>query len=65
MLSGVGTVTLSDSTTVRARTLEGGEWSALSEARFVSDVSSVGKSLRVSEIHYHPADPSAAELAAR
>jgi len=51
---------LLDLTTIKARTLNGSEWSALSEATFV-----VGQPrLVIAELHYHPADPNAAELAA-
>ncbi len=51
---------LNDFTIVKARVLNGTEWSALNEARFV-----VGQPrLAVSELHYHPADPSPAEVAA-
>jgi len=53
-------VVMKDLTTVRARVLNGAEWSALSEATF-----SVGTPrLAVSEIHYHPAAPTLAERAA-
>jgi hypothetical protein len=55
-----GSITLTDLTTVRARAFDGLEWSALAEATFV-----VGSpSLAISELHYHPADPSPAEAAA-
>ncbi len=53
-------ITLNDLTTVKARALSGSEWSALNEATFV-----VGQpSLVLTELHYHPADPNAAEVAA-
>jgi len=53
-----GPVALSESTHVKARTLSGGTWSALSEAVFA--VGPVAESLRISEIMYHPAgDPNA------
>jgi hypothetical protein len=55
-----GPLVLNDLTTVKARVFDGLEWSALNEATFV-----VGApTLSVSELHYHPADPTAAELAA-
>lgn len=38
---------------VLARTLEGGDWSALTEATFVADTSA----LRISEVMYHPFAP--------
>ena len=51
---------LNDLTTVKARVFDGLEWSALNEATFV-----VGApALSVTELHYHPADPTTAELAA-
>ena len=53
-------ITLNDLTTVKARALNGGQWTALTEATFV-----VGQPrLVLSELHYHPADPSAAEVTA-
>jgi hypothetical protein len=55
-----GPVPLSDRTLIKARVLNGAEWSALHEASFV-----VGTpDLVISELHYHPADPSAEEIAA-
>jgi hypothetical protein len=51
---------LNDLITVKARALNGSEWSALNEATFV-----VGQPrLVLTELHYHPADPSPAEVAA-
>ena len=56
----VGPITLSDLATVKARALNGSEWSALTEATFV-----VGQPrLVLTELHYHPADPTSAEVAA-
>ncbi len=53
-------VVLSDFANIKARVLNGTEWSALNEARFI-----VGSpALTISEIHYHPSDPNAAEMAA-
>jgi hypothetical protein len=55
-----GPIAVTDLTTLKARALHGGEWSALSEATFV-----VGQPrLVISELHYHPANPTTAELAA-
>ena len=55
-----GPITLTDLTTIKARVLNGGEWSALSEGTFV-----VGQPrLVITELQYHPANPTAAELAA-
>jgi hypothetical protein len=53
-------VPLQDLTTVKASTLSGSEWSALTEATFIAGE----PRLQVSELHYHPADPSPEELAA-
>lgn len=60
-----GTVGLTDTVTVKARIrrdLGGGqfEWSALSETTFAPVLSD----LRITEVHYHPADPTPEELAA-
>jgi hypothetical protein len=52
-----GPVTLPLSAVVNARALSGGEWSALNEAFFTP----ARMPLLVTEIHYHPADPSLAE----
>ncbi len=51
-------------TTIRARTLNGAEWSALVEATFIVEPLAAPGDLVISEIAYHPADPSQAELAA-
>ena len=55
-----GPIALADTTTIKARAFDGFEWSALSEASF-----SVGRpALAITELHYHPSDPTAAEQAA-
>ncbi len=55
-----GPITLNDLMTIKARVLSGAEWSALHEATFV-----VGNpALVISEVQYHPANPSLAEMAA-
>jgi hypothetical protein len=55
-----GPLQLMDLTTIKARVLQGAEWSALSEATFF-----VGYPRRIiTELHYHPAGPSTAEIAA-
>lgn len=55
---------LLDSATIRARTLNGNEWSPLIEASFIVEpLASVGD-LVITEINYHPADPIQSELAA-
>ena len=51
-------VELEDLVTVKARTFDGAEWSALNEATFT-----VGSPrLIISELNYHPASPSAEEV---
>ena len=53
-------IQLQDLTTIKAATLSGSEWSALSEATYV-----IGEpQLMVSELHYHPSDPSNEERVA-
>ena len=60
-----GTLTLGDSATIRARVLNNGEWSPLTEARFiVGTVPADSGNLAVTELNYRPASPDAAELAA-
>ena len=43
--------------TINSRTLTGGEWSALNGAEFTIDGVSVAGNLKVTEVHYNPADP--------
>lgn len=51
--------------TVRTRIRHGTIWSPLTEATFVTDAApAAAANLVVSELHYHPADPTAAERAA-
>ncbi|MHC4417534.1 MAG: lamin tail domain-containing protein [Planctomycetota bacterium] len=47
-----GAFTLDKSTLVRARVLDGNEWSALNEAAFA--IGPVAENLRITEIMYHP-----------
>jgi hypothetical protein len=50
---------------LRVRALNGSTWSAMTEASFMLDTDPASPSnLAISEIHYHPADPSAAEITA-
>jgi len=51
-----GPITLDRSTHIKARTLSGGTWSALTEAVFA--LGPVAEDLRISEIMFHPADPN-------
>jgi hypothetical protein len=53
-------IEINDLLTVKARVLNGQEWSALNAATFVVGV----PRLAVSELNFHPADPSSAEWAA-
>jgi hypothetical protein len=56
-----GPVTLSQGTQVRARALHNGtNWSAMNEATF--EIARVGVPLRITEIHYNPADGPAYEF---
>ncbi len=51
--------------TLRLRSRSGSTWSAMSEATFLLDTEPASPSnLAISEIHYHPADPSPAEITA-
>ena len=47
-------INLSQSLTVKARTLNAGEWSALTEATFVVGTPASSANLIVSELNYHP-----------
>jgi hypothetical protein len=49
-----GSFPLTESTHVKVRAFDAGEWSALNEALFA--VGPIAESLRISEIMYHPAD---------
>ena len=53
---------LNSSAVVQSRTFSGGNWSALSSAALLIPVSQAD--LRISELHFNPADPSSAEIAA-
>ncbi len=58
-------VVLGGDATVKARVLQDEQWSALNEATFLTPVVQAdANSLRISEIHYHPAAPSTEEIAA-
>ncbi len=52
-------IPLDDIVTVKARVLNGQEWSALSEATFRVGV----PALAITELHYHPANPTDTEIA--
>ncbi len=56
-------VTVDNSMIVKARLrMADGSWGALSEARFVTSVAATTENLRISELHYHPGDPSQQEI---
>lgn len=51
--------------TFRIRAYNGSIWSAMSDSTFLLDTDPASTSnLAITEIHYHPADPSSAEIAA-
>jgi len=56
----VGPVAVWDTTTIKARAFDGLEWSALSEASFAAGP----PALAITELHYHPSNPTEAERAA-
>ncbi len=59
------TLATSGAHTVRARIKNGDSWSPLTEATFISEAAPAdAANLVVSELHYHPPDPTPAELAA-
>lgn len=47
-------VTLNQTATVKARALNGTEWSALTEARFIVGIAASSANLAISELNYHP-----------
>ena len=49
-------VDIPNALTVKARVLAGSEWSALNEATFVTTLSADATNLRITELHYHPAN---------
>jgi hypothetical protein len=51
-----GPLTLDETTTIKARALNGNEWSALSEATFT--IGSAVESLRITELMYNPPAPT-------
>jgi len=63
-LTAGSTVTIQTGGVVRARNLNGSDWSTVTEARFFVEPLADLDSLRISEIHYHPTDPTESEMAA-
>ena len=51
-------VTINGPTTVRTRSFDGSDWSALNEATFVTALPASAENLVISEIFYHPAGDS-------
>jgi len=49
-------IPITATTTVRARSLDDGDWSALAEATFLTGVPAAADNLVISELHYHPVD---------
>jgi len=57
-------IEITAATTVRARALDGGDWSAVNDAVFTVLPFADATNLRVTELHYNPAAPTAAETTA-
>jgi len=58
-------LTLTESMLITARTLDGSDWSAPTEAYFLIDtIPASANDLVISELHYRPADADASEIAA-
>ena len=58
------TFTLTESSTLKARVFARNIWSAITEVEFSSAVPASSADLRISELSYHPSDPTASEVAA-
>ena len=58
-LGGANSIPLTTSTNVKARTFSNGQWSAVNDATFAIPVSQ--QDLRISELHYNPAEPNDSE----
>ncbi|CAN5377447.1 hypothetical protein BH23VER1_BH23VER1_14000 [soil metagenome] len=57
-------VSLADSGLIRTRWFNGGNWSALNQATFFVEALATAADLRITEINYHPHDPTLQEIAA-
>ena len=55
-------IVLDGTSVIRARALDGGDWSALNEARFVVGQAASAENLVVSELYYHPRELTQAEI---
>ncbi|MCD6304270.1 MAG: lamin tail domain-containing protein, partial [Planctomycetes bacterium] len=56
-----GPITLDESTLVKSRVYDNGQWSALNEATYYIDLA---PSVRITELMYNPAEPTQQEIAA-
>jgi hypothetical protein len=56
-----GQFPLAASSNVRARALDNSDWSALNEATFQINVPATSANFAITEVNYHPLDPTAAE----
>jgi hypothetical protein len=56
LIMGSQPITLTTTTTIRARCRNGNVWSALDEATFLIDPPAIHENLVISEIHYQPSD---------
>jgi len=59
-----GTVTVNSSIDIIARSFDDTDWSAPSQVTFVVGTAADATNLAITEINYHPSDPTAAEVAA-
>ena len=59
-----GGIVISQNTTICARALLGDEWSAINETHYYTDLPAETGALVVSELNYHPYDPTEEEIAA-
>lgn len=60
-----GAIAINSTLNVKARLQKSdGSWSPISDATFTTNVGATPDSLRITEIHYHPADATATEIAA-
>ena len=58
-----GAIPISREGIVKVRWKNGNDWSALDEARFATSRLATAADLLITEVHYHPADPTPAETA--
>jgi hypothetical protein len=56
--------TMAQSSTLKSRVVIDGAWSAVAATDFSISVPAAAEHLRVSELHFHPAEPTESELAA-